>query len=51
VEVACKLYMHVASMKLDIHMISGFCQGVDEVSLLLGCYAMLIGSLLPIDAA
>jgi len=51
VEVACKSYMHVASMKLDINMISGFCQGVDEVFLLLGCYAMLTGSLLPIDAA
>jgi len=51
VEVACKSYMHVASMKLDINMISGFCQGVDEVFLLLGCYAMLIGSLLPIGAA
>jgi hypothetical protein len=32
-------------------MISSFCHGVDEVLALLGCYAVLIESLLPISAA
>jgi len=50
VNVAFKLYIYVAVVKIDINKISGFCQGVDEVFTLLGCYAVLIGSLLPIGA-
>jgi len=51
VEVACKFYIHVAGVKIDINRISGFCQGVDEVFMLLGCYAVLTDSLLPVGAA
>jgi len=51
VEVACKLYMHVAGMKIDINTISGICRGVDEIFTLFGCYAVLIDSLLPIGTA
>lgn len=43
--------MHVAGIQIDIKMISGFCHGVDEVLTLLGCYAVLIESLLPIIVA